>query len=279
MLRHRCSVVLAALLGAVLGLSMRLGSLQAFVGCLLAVPRGAPHLRSASPHLAAHSSSPSLVSRQAEADPFDPFGWKGALKEGVLGIKDALKDEQPSEVEEKMISEIFDKFDVDKDKVLNLEEFNKLQVATEGEEACYNLDQLKQLLVAVNPDIEQPERGMPFEDYRRLYVERRLRELYETDVARDHIKVFGAGAQPVASTPAPSSSSDSNSDLAEGRAVIVEGLSGAVELNGQVGKIVSASETEQEMIAEGRVIVLLDNGERLALKPANVKPKPSVSVE
>ncbi|CAE7238809.1 unnamed protein product, partial [Symbiodinium necroappetens] len=76
---------------------------------------------------------------------------------------------------------IFEKFDTDKDGILNLkawsQEFNELQVSTEGGEAMYNSDQLKQLLIAVNPDVKAPEKGMPFSDYRRLYLEGGLRRV------------------------------------------------------------------------------------------------------
>merc|ERR1719237_662230 len=92
-----------------------------------------------------------------------------------------------------MMYEIFAQYDKDKDGFLNLEEFNTLQVATEGEEAVYDLEQLSALLLQVNPEIPEPKRGMPYEDYRRLYVERRLREAYSTDVTRDHLKIFGPG--------------------------------------------------------------------------------------
>ncbi|CAE7880001.1 pab1 [Symbiodinium microadriaticum] len=73
---------------------------------------------------------------------------------------------------------IFEKFDTDKDGILNLKEFNELQVSTEGGEAMYNSDQLKQLLIAVNPDVKAPEKGMPFSDYRRLYLEGGLRRVH-----------------------------------------------------------------------------------------------------
>lgn len=255
--------VLAAMLGLVMNDQMK----QAFSAS--PISRGSVSCSSRF-QLRAAQRLESKMRRQAQGDMFDPFGWKANLKDGVLNMA-GIKDDPPTEVEEKMILEIFDKFDVDKDQVLSLDEFNSLQQATEGPEALYNLDQLKQLLVAVNPDIEAPEKGMPFTDYRRLYVERRLRELYETDVARDHIKVFGVGNQPEAS--------DVDDPLAEGRSVVIEGLKGAAELNGREGKIGPHSETEQGMKAEGRVIVLLDDGERLALKRGNVKPKPSISIE
>eukprot|EP00913_Durusdinium_trenchii_P024847 g23322.t1 len=48
-------------------------------------------------------------------------------------------------------------------------------MTTEGTEALYNADQLKSLLLAINPEMEKPELGMPFADYRRLYLEGRMR--------------------------------------------------------------------------------------------------------
>ncbi|CAE8640431.1 unnamed protein product, partial [Polarella glacialis] len=115
------------------------------------------------------------TARRAEAS-FDPFGWKGALKDTVEGLMDGMQgDDPPSKFEEAMIVEIFQKFDLDKDGVLDLEEFNTLQVTTEGPEAVYDLDQLKQLLEAVDSDHPEPEKGMPFAVYRRLYAEGRLR--------------------------------------------------------------------------------------------------------
>ena len=115
------------------------------------------------------------VSRQAE-ESFDPFGWKGAIKDTFGGIMGAEGDDQPSKIEEEMMREIFEKYDKDGDGILNLKEFNNLQLATEGAGAVYNQDQLEQLLDAVNSDIEDPSQGMPFADYRRIYAERRLRD-------------------------------------------------------------------------------------------------------
>merc|ERR1719499_110143 len=142
-----------------------------------------------------------------------------------------------------MMYEIFQKFDLDKDGFLNIDEFNTLQVATEGEEAVYNLEQLTALLLQVNPDLEEPKRGMPYEDYRRLYVERRLRDAYSTDVTRDHLKIFGPGGGQAAAAVAAAAKAEAakagaakaegggEDGLAEGAAVRIEGLSGAVELN------------------------------------------------
>lgn len=177
-------------------------------------------------------------------------------------------DEQPSKLEEQMIKEIFEKFDEDKDGILNLKEFNTLQVATEGEEAVYNQEQLEQLLLAVNPDMKEPERGMPFADYRALYAEGRLRRAYGTDVTRDHVKIFGPGGGVAAAAAVAESESEV---LAAGTSVTIQGLQGAKELNGQTGEIVAPVESEAEMVAEGRVIVQLADGERLALRPANVQ--------
>lgn len=202
----------------------------------------------------------------ARAEAFDPFGWKGKLKDtlgGILGEEEP--DVPPTRFQEAMISEIFNKFDVDGDKVLNIDEFNTLQRATEGEDAVYNSDQLKDLLLAVNPDLKNPEAGMPFADYRRLYVEGRLKRAYSTDVARDHVKIFGPGGG-VAADP------EKYADPFEyGTTVLIDGLQGAKELNGQEGRIMPPVESEQEMVNEGRVIVQLPDGERIALKPDNVK--------
>jgi len=201
------------------------------------------------------------TARRAEAS-FDPFGWKGALKDTVEGLMDGMQgDDPPSKFEEAMIVEIFQKFDLDKDGVLDLEEFNTLQVTTEGPEAVYDLDQLKQLLEAVDSDHPEPEKGMPFAVYRRLYAEGRLRRAYNTDVQRDYEKIFGQGGGAAAASSA----------LQEGAQVVVDGLAGAVELNGQTGEIVAPLDSEVEMVKEGRVIVKLADGERVALRIANVK--------
>merc|ERR1719410_145420 len=108
-------------------------------------------------------------------------------------LKNDLSSLTPErEVPENLINEIFSKFDVDKDGFLNLDEFNALQTATEGTEAAYDAAQLEELLKAVDPNLEDPERGMPFKMYRRLYVDRILSQTYNTDAVRDHAKIFGA---------------------------------------------------------------------------------------
>jgi Ca2+-binding EF-hand superfamily protein len=108
------------------------------------------------------------------------------LKEDVI----ALTAEK--ELQEDLISEIFSKFDVDKDGFLNLDEFNALQTATEGTESTFDAAALEELLLAVDPDLEDREKGMPFKMYRRLYVDKMLSQTYNTDVVRDHGKIFGA---------------------------------------------------------------------------------------
>lgn len=210
------------------------------------------------------------------AETFDPFGWKGMFKDTLAGFMDGLSEkEDPSKMDEDMILEIFEKFDLDKDGLLNLEEFNSLQLATEGSEAVYNLEQLKQLLADVNDNIESPEKGMPFADYRRIYVSPRFRRKYNTDIARDHVKIFGigggiAGAAAAAMTEA--AAAKGAAALKEGAAVRIDGLAGATELNGQQGQLVTAVESEAAMVAEGRLIVQLANGDRVALKAGNIKP-------
>jgi len=205
------------------------------------------------------------VSRQAE-ESFDPFGWKGAIKDTFGGIMGAEGDDQPSKIEEEMMREIFEKYDKDGDGILNLKEFNNLQLATEGAGAVYNQDQLEQLLDAVNSDIEDPSQGMPFADYRRIYAERRLRQAYNTDVNRDYVKVFGADAAKLKAEAAPAA----NGGLVVGEAVTITGLAGAVELNGLKGHIVDPNAEESDLVAEGRLIVKLSDGERVALKPVNI---------
>jgi len=208
------------------------------------------------------------------AEAFDPFGWKNSLKDTFGGLLGGFSDEAPSKIEEQMIFEIFQKFDSDGDGILNLEEFNSLQVSTEGEDAVYNADQLKSLLVAVNPDIGKPELGMPFSDYRRLYAEGRLRQAYSTDARRDHAKIFGEEgfAKAAAVVEALAKAAAVAQGLSEGAEVTIEGLGGAVELNGQSGKIVVPVEAEANLVAEGRLIVqLAGTSERIALKPANLR--------
>lgn len=232
--------------------------------------------------------------RYAEA--FDPFGWKGALKDTVEGLMDSLgTDEEPSREDEQMVVEIFEKFDTDKDGILNLKEFNELQVSTEGGEAMYNSDQLKQLLIAVNPDVKAPEKGMPFSDYRRLYLEGGLRRAYSTDLRKDYKKIFGedhkpavpaveaAEGAPVDVTPETPSAASASVAAAvptdptvvrrfpAGSKVVIKGLTGAVELNGQEGEVVPPSAAEAELAAEGRVIVRLPDGDRVALRADNVR--------
>lgn len=217
--------------------------------------------------------------RRAEA--FDPFGLKGALKDTVEGLMDGLSgDEEPSQEEEQMVVEIFEKFDLDRDGVLNLKEFNELQMTTEGSEALYNADQLKSLLLAVNPDMEKPELGMPFADYRRLYLEGRMRRAYSTDLRKDYQKIFGADhkpvvtAEPVVDTVAAAPEEPPVvKRFPAGSKVTIKGLTGAVELNGQEGEVVPPSPQEAELAAEGRVIVLLSDGDRVALRADNVRLK------
>mmetsp|Transcript_107066 Transcript_107066/g.301285 ORF Transcript_107066/g.301285 Transcript_107066/m.301285 type:complete len:303 (-) Transcript_107066:230-1138(-) len=229
-----------------------------------------PQTRAVAP--AARTSRTGRTLRRAE-DIFDPFGWKGALKDTLQGLQESLADEEPSEEDERMMKEIFDKFDLDKDGTLSLDEFNALQRASEGDDAVYNLDQLVELLRNVNSDIEAPEKGMPFVEYRRLYVQKRLRQAYGTDVVKDHVKIFGPGAG--AQTATKASGSGGSASFKEGLAVRVQGLSGAVELNGREGKVVAPIEAEVSLAAEGRIIVELTDGERVALKPANVVPQDS----
>lgn len=239
--------------------------------CFAVFPRGAMRM-------------PQRVSRMTlKAEAFDPFGWKGSLKDTAEGLMDALQgsDEEPTREEEQMVNEIFGKYDLDKDGVLNLEEFNTLQVTTEGEDATYDKDQLKQLLLAVNPEMQGPIKGMTFSDYRRLYLKGSLRRAYNTDVSKDYTKIFGrseveGNAANFASFYARAATGE-EAGLGFGVNVIIEGLAGAKELNGQTAEIVAPLENEQELVGEGRVVVKLSDGERVALKPGNVKRVAKVS--
>jgi hypothetical protein len=236
------------------------------------VATGQMHEAFTTPAVSARSQGRKAVTAM-RGEAFDPFGWKGAFKDVVATITGEVEpDVPPTKLEEAMILEIFSKFDEDGDKVLNLEEFNTLQVATEGNDAVYNMDQLKDLLRAVNSDIKEPEKGMPFEDYRRLYVTGRLKRAYSTDVGRDHVKIFGPGGG-VAADPSKYEEDDADSEyeFIAGKNVIIDGLSGAKELNGRAGVIAAPVDSEKDMVGEGRVIVQLSDGERIALKPANVK--------
>merc|ERR1719410_99876 len=71
---------------------------------------------------------------------------------------------------EGMIKEMFDKFDVDADGLLNLDEYNALQLVTEGHEAI-TAAQLEELVRSLNPGCEDPARGLPFEEFRFIYAE------------------------------------------------------------------------------------------------------------
>lgn len=213
------------------------------------------------------------------AEAFDPFGWKGKFKDTVQGLMDGMGEEEPSKLEKAMMFEIFSTFDVDEDGILNLDEFNALQRKTEGDDAEYKQDQLEQLLLTVDPDLEHPEKGMPFATFRRLYVERRLRNAYNTDVSRDHVKIFGpdggkaAEFVAIAEEAAARAKAEQPEGLAEGTAVTVEGLQSAVDLNGKPGHIVAPLDSEADMVAEGRLIVQIEEGDRVALKPDNIKAK------
>lgn len=211
----------------------------------------------------------SRTARRAD-ESFDPFGIKGALKGALGGALDSEPDEKPSELAEQMMIEIFTKYDVDGDGILNIDEFNALQKATEGEDAVYSTDQLKDLLYSVNSGLQDADRGMPFKEYRRLYVSRNLKSTYDTDVNRDHIKIFGPGG----GDAAVRAEARTAAGLFEGVAVKIEGLVSAEELNGKEGHIVAPIGSEVGMIAEGRVVVCMaDDEERVALKLANVKAK------
>lgn len=269
----RLAAVVAAVLGLCLGIDLGTGNGVAFVLSSGLVQQTLGRLTAAP---AMGRLRPTATVRHAE--PFDPFGWKGKFKDTLQGFMDGMAEEEPSKLEEAMIVEIFDKFDSDKDGILDLDEFNTLQTATEGEEAVYTQDQLKQLLLAVNPDMEAPEEGMPFADYRNLYVKRRLRDAYITDVTRDHMKIFGPGGGNAAAKAAELEA-QAAAGLTVGSAVTIEGLAGAVELNGKEGQLVSPVQSEAAMVAEGRVIVQLSDGERVALKPANVKAKVAPAVD
>jgi len=126
---------------------------------------------------------------------------------------------------------------------------------------------------------------MPFVEYRRLYADRRLKEAYGTDVTRDHVKVFGvAGGQAAERAEAAlkkqaEEAAQKAATMAVGSAVTIQGLSGAKELNGQKGHIADPQEAEADMVAEGRVIVLLADGDRVALKPANIQVAESKVVD
>jgi len=148
---------------------------------------------------------------------------------------------------------------------LNLEEFNTLQTDTEGMDAVYNMQQLKELLQAVNPDIMVPDKGMPFADYRALYLDGRLRRAYSTDIHTDYKKLFGDKAVVVVN----------DEEFPLGSRVSIQGLKGAAELNGQQGDVVEPASTEMDVVAEGRVIVRLSDGERIALKSANLELAPT----
>lgn len=235
--------------------------------------------------LRAATGSPAPARRTAlKAEAFDPFGIKEAFKNTMGGVLDSSgTDEPPSVLEEEMMMEIFEKYDEDRDGILNLDEFNVLQKATEGDDAVYNKDQLTDLLRSVNPGIKEPEKGMPFVDYRRLYAEGRLKKAYGTDVMRDHVKVFGvAGGQAADRAQAAlekQAEEAAKAGPAVGSAVIIEGLSGAKELNGQTAHVAAPTEAEADMVAEGRVILELADGERVALKPTNLKVAESKAVD
>lgn len=91
---------------------------------------------------------------------------------------------------EGMIKEMFDKFDVDADGVLNLDEYNALQLVTEGDEATCNAAQLEELVRSLNPKCEEPAQGLPFEEFRFIYA-----EAYPEALEKDHAKVFGPSSK------------------------------------------------------------------------------------
>jgi len=87
---------------------------------------------------------------------------------------------------EGMIKEMFDKFDVDADGLLNLDEYNALQLVTEGDEATFNAAQLEELVLSLDPACKEPAKGLPFEEFRFIYV-----EAYPEALETDYAKVFG----------------------------------------------------------------------------------------
>lgn len=109
------------------------------------------------------------------------------------GLKEMMEKEQAAlEFDEDLVKEIFDKFDEDKDGILNLEEFNCLQKATGGPETVYDMEQLEALCRNLDPELEDTSKGMPFKLYRALYLDPRLKKAYGTDVVGDHGKIFGS---------------------------------------------------------------------------------------
>jgi len=80
--------------------------------------------------------------------------FKGSLESMLDG---GGSDEPPSQLEEEMMLEIFEKYDVDRDGILSLDEFNTLQKATEGDGSVYTKDQ--QLGAAEDCELGHPGAG------------------------------------------------------------------------------------------------------------------------
>merc|ERR1712032_1086845 len=104
-----------------------------------------------------------------------------------------------------------------------------------------------------------------------------------TDVTGDHVKVFGVGGGQAADRAQAALKKQAEEDAkarpAVGSEVTIEGLSGAKELNGQTGRVAAPEEAEEDMVSEGRIIVVLADGDRVALKPTNIKVVASMAVE
>jgi hypothetical protein len=202
------------------------------------------------------------------AEDFDPFGLKQGIK-GALGL--AEEGPPPTAQEEQMVKDVFKKFDMDEDGRLNLEEFNNLQKATEGDSAVYNQEQMEELLKAVDSKIADPGKGFRQLDVRNLYLDPEKIRAYRTDLQKDHITIFGPGASLSLADEEVQENPVKAPGPAAGVKVQLKDLSGAKELNGRKGTIREHVKSEAKLVAEGRVIVELDDGERIALKPANVE--------
>lgn len=116
--------------------------------------------------------------------------WLNARQWRHNGFSDQIKN-AIVENGDAMVQEIFDAHDTDKDGVLHLSEFNKLQEVTEGTAGIYNAEQFADFLSQADPNGEQD--ALSFDILKSMYLDSDYSAEFQTELPGDYERLLKAG--------------------------------------------------------------------------------------